>query len=120
MAQTNDFIRKIWLPRTLMSAGRYTRESAIQRAEETGELIAFGRRFISNVCRCNPFDFRSSFSPSLSISPTFPSGFAITCRLRGGPATSITRRRTPMATSTTSPTKSPLRQRRRLLPISRA
>ncbi len=33
-----------------MSAGRYTRESAIQRAEETGELIAFGRRFISNVC----------------------------------------------------------------------
>ncbi|EIW62837.1 NADH:flavin oxidoreductase/NADH oxidase [Trametes versicolor FP-101664 SS1] len=46
--ETNDFIRKIWLPRTLMSAGRYTRESAIERAEQTGELIAFGRRFISN------------------------------------------------------------------------
>lgn len=51
-AQTNDFIRKIWLPRTLMSAGRYTRESAIERVEQTGELIAFGRRFISNV-RCS-------------------------------------------------------------------
>lgn len=48
--QTNDFIRNLWLPRTLISAGRYTRESAIQKAEETGELIAFGRRFLSNVC----------------------------------------------------------------------
>ncbi len=50
-AQSNDFIRKIWLPRPLISAGRYTRESAIARAEETGELTAFGRLFISNV-RC--------------------------------------------------------------------
>lgn len=48
-AQSNDFIRKIWLPRPLISAGRYTRESAIARAEETGELTAFGRLFISNV-----------------------------------------------------------------------
>ncbi|CDO77495.1 hypothetical protein BN946_scf184902.g29 [Trametes cinnabarina] len=47
-AQSNDFIRKIWLPRPLVSAGRYTRESAIKRAEETGELTAFGRLFISN------------------------------------------------------------------------
>ncbi|KAH9854456.1 hypothetical protein C2E23DRAFT_73856 [Lenzites betulinus] len=46
--ETNNFIRKLWLPRTLISAGRYTRESAIQKAEETGELIAFGRRFLSN------------------------------------------------------------------------
>lgn len=49
--QSNDFIRKIWLPRTLISAGRYTRETAIERAEETGELIAFGRRFLANVRR---------------------------------------------------------------------
>lgn len=48
-AQSNDFIRKIWFPRPLISAGRYTRESAIARAEETGELTAFGRLFISNV-----------------------------------------------------------------------
>ncbi len=47
--QTNEFIRKIWLPRRLISAGRYTRETAIERAEETGELIAFGRRFLANV-----------------------------------------------------------------------
>ncbi|KAH9854306.1 NADH:flavin oxidoreductase/NADH oxidase [Lenzites betulinus] len=46
--ETNDFIRKLWLPRTLISAGRYTRESAIQQVENTGELIAFGRRFLSN------------------------------------------------------------------------
>ncbi|OJT04885.1 hypothetical protein TRAPUB_4357 [Trametes pubescens] len=47
--ETNEFIRKIWLPRRLISAGRYTRETAIERAEETGELIAFGRRFLANV-----------------------------------------------------------------------
>ncbi|KAI0772352.1 NADH:flavin oxidoreductase/NADH oxidase [Trametes elegans] len=46
--ESNDFIRKLWLPRALITAGRYTRESAIQRAEETGELIAFGRLFIAN------------------------------------------------------------------------
>ncbi|RPD77283.1 NADH:flavin oxidoreductase/NADH oxidase [Lentinus tigrinus ALCF2SS1-7] len=46
--ESNDFLRKLWLPRPLMSAGRYTRESAIKRADETGEMIAFGRRFIAN------------------------------------------------------------------------
>ncbi|CDO77491.1 hypothetical protein BN946_scf184902.g25 [Trametes cinnabarina] len=47
-SESNDFIRKIWLPRTLISAGGYTRESAIKCAEETGELIAFGKVFIAN------------------------------------------------------------------------
>jgi NADPH2 dehydrogenase len=46
--ESNDFIRKIWAPRPIISAGAYTRESAIKRAE-TGELTAFGRLFISNV-----------------------------------------------------------------------
>ncbi|KAI0636632.1 FMN-linked oxidoreductase [Trametes polyzona] len=46
--ESNDFIRDIWLPRPLISAGRYNRESAIKRAEETGELIAFGRHFLAN------------------------------------------------------------------------
>ncbi|KAI0780588.1 NADH:flavin oxidoreductase/NADH oxidase [Trametes elegans] len=46
--ESNDFARALWLPRPLASAGRYTRESAITRAEETGELVAFGRLFISN------------------------------------------------------------------------
>ncbi|KAI8996263.1 NADH:flavin oxidoreductase/NADH oxidase [Trametes punicea] len=46
--ESNDFIRKIWLPRPLISAGRYTRETAIKRAEETGELTAFGRLFLAN------------------------------------------------------------------------
>ena len=36
-----------------MSAGRYSRETAIKRADATGELIGFGRLFISNVrLRC--------------------------------------------------------------------
>ncbi len=47
--QSNDFIREIWRPRPLISAGGYDRDLALQEAESTGDLIAFGRYFISNV-----------------------------------------------------------------------
>ncbi|KAG5724437.1 NADPH dehydrogenase 1 [Termitomyces sp. T112] len=43
-----DFIRDIWSPVPIVSAGGYTRENAIQAAEERGELIAFGRYYVSN------------------------------------------------------------------------
>ncbi|CDO77494.1 hypothetical protein BN946_scf184902.g28 [Trametes cinnabarina] len=43
--ESNEFIRKIWLPRPLISAGGYTRDKALRVAEETGQLIAFGRPF---------------------------------------------------------------------------
>ncbi|KAI0642988.1 NADH:flavin oxidoreductase/NADH oxidase [Trametes meyenii] len=47
--ESNDFIRNIWSPRPLISAGRYTRETAMKRVEENaGELIAFGRLFLAN------------------------------------------------------------------------
>ncbi|KII83260.1 hypothetical protein PLICRDRAFT_180528 [Plicaturopsis crispa FD-325 SS-3] len=46
--QSNDFVRAIWAPRPLISAGAYTRESAIEVVEEKGDLVAFGRPFISN------------------------------------------------------------------------
>ncbi len=47
--ETNDFIRKIWAPKPLISAGGYTRESGMETADEKGDLIAYGRWFISNV-----------------------------------------------------------------------
>uniref|UniRef100_A0A8H8CE90 NADH:flavin oxidoreductase/NADH oxidase N-terminal domain-containing protein n=1 Tax=Psilocybe cubensis TaxID=181762 RepID=A0A8H8CE90_PSICU len=46
--ESNDFLRDIWAPRPFISCGDYTRETAIKRADETGNLIAFGRYFISN------------------------------------------------------------------------
>ncbi|EJF60200.1 NADH:flavin oxidoreductase/NADH oxidase [Dichomitus squalens] len=46
--ESNDFLRKIWAPRPYIAAGRFTRESAMKLADETGDLIAFGRRFIPN------------------------------------------------------------------------
>jgi NADPH2 dehydrogenase len=49
---SNDFLREIWKPKVFISAGGYTRESAIRRAEEPrgqGELVAMGRYFVSNV-----------------------------------------------------------------------
>ncbi|KAJ3546905.1 hypothetical protein NM688_g5465 [Phlebia brevispora] len=46
--ESNDFIRAIWSPRPLISAGGYTRQTALDVAETKGDLIAFGRSFISN------------------------------------------------------------------------
>ncbi|KAF9462814.1 hypothetical protein BDZ94DRAFT_1260391 [Collybia nuda] len=46
--ESNDFIREIWGPRPLISAGGHSRESALQCAEEKGGLVAFGRFYISN------------------------------------------------------------------------
>lgn len=48
-SESNDFIRDIWAPRPLITAGLYTRDTAIARADEKGDLIAFARWFISNV-----------------------------------------------------------------------
>ncbi|THV01994.1 FMN-linked oxidoreductase [Dendrothele bispora CBS 962.96] len=46
--ESNDFIRGIWSPRPLVLAGGYTRETAIEKAENEGIMIAFGRHFIAN------------------------------------------------------------------------
>ncbi|KII83262.1 hypothetical protein PLICRDRAFT_452831 [Plicaturopsis crispa FD-325 SS-3] len=46
--QSNDFVHAIWAPRPLVSAGAYTRETGIQAADEKGDLVAYGRPFISN------------------------------------------------------------------------
>ncbi|KAJ7616517.1 hypothetical protein FB45DRAFT_1105724 [Roridomyces roridus] len=45
---SNDFIREIWGPRPLISAGGYTPETALEVAEDKGNLIAFARGFIAN------------------------------------------------------------------------
>jgi len=46
--ESNDFLRKIWAPRPLISAGGYTRDLAIKACSEKGDLTAFGRPFIAN------------------------------------------------------------------------
>ncbi|KAF7362628.1 putative inactive dehydrogenase EasA [Mycena venus] len=45
---SNDFIRDIWGDRPLISAGGYTRETALAIAQEKGDLIAFSRPYIAN------------------------------------------------------------------------
>lgn len=53
--ESNDFFRKIWNggeggeDRVIISAGGYTRDTALRTAEEKGGLIAFGRQYVSNV-----------------------------------------------------------------------
>ncbi|KAL0952979.1 hypothetical protein HGRIS_007191 [Hohenbuehelia grisea] len=46
--ENNDFIREIWSPRPLVSAGGYDRSLALSVAEQKGDIIAFGRQYISN------------------------------------------------------------------------
>lgn len=50
-SQSNDFIRKIWHPRPFISAGGYNRELSVEAAETKGDLIAWGRYYVSNVSR---------------------------------------------------------------------
>jgi len=50
----NDFIRHLWSAygtngRRLITAGGYTRETGMRVAQRKGDLIAYGRLFISNV-----------------------------------------------------------------------
>jgi NADPH2 dehydrogenase len=47
-SSANDPLRKIWGSRPLVSAV-HTLETAIQTAEEKGDIIAFGKFFIANV-----------------------------------------------------------------------
>ncbi|KAJ3486693.1 hypothetical protein NLI96_g4051 [Meripilus lineatus] len=46
--EQNDFIREIWGSRAFVSAGGYNRELAVDTAERTGNLIAFGRHYLAN------------------------------------------------------------------------
>ncbi|KAJ7115106.1 hypothetical protein C8R43DRAFT_1038984 [Mycena crocata] len=45
--ESNDALRALWAPRPLISAGGFTRQGALEKAEQ-GDLVAFGRLFISN------------------------------------------------------------------------
>ncbi|KAL1759413.1 hypothetical protein FB107DRAFT_270984 [Schizophyllum commune] len=46
--QSNDYLRKIWAPRPLVSCGAYSRILALEVAETKGDIIAVGRPFVSN------------------------------------------------------------------------
>jgi 2,4-dienoyl-CoA reductase-like NADH-dependent reductase (Old Yellow Enzyme family) len=63
---SNDFIRDIWGDRRLISAGGYTRDTAIAAAEGKGDLIAFARPYIANVSFASQmFDSHSDVVASL-------------------------------------------------------
>lgn len=47
--ESNDFLRAIWAGKRWISAGGFSRDSAIKQADEKGELVAFGRYYTSNV-----------------------------------------------------------------------
>ncbi|PPQ90987.1 LOW QUALITY PROTEIN: hypothetical protein CVT25_014227 [Psilocybe cyanescens] len=70
--ESNNFLREIWGPRPFISCGDYTRETALAKADETGNLIAFGRYFISNPdlptrieknIAFTPYDYKTFYGP---------------------------------------------------------
>ncbi|KII83267.1 hypothetical protein PLICRDRAFT_169021 [Plicaturopsis crispa FD-325 SS-3] len=46
--QSNDFIRALWAPLPLISAGGFDRALGIDFADHKGDLIAYGRPYIAN------------------------------------------------------------------------
>jgi NADPH2 dehydrogenase len=50
-AKSNDFAREIWKKDggVFISAGEFDPERALEHSDKTGDVIAFGRWFISNV-----------------------------------------------------------------------
>ncbi|KAJ2920727.1 hypothetical protein H1R20_g16365, partial [Candolleomyces eurysporus] len=71
--ESNDFIREIWGSRPLISTGGYTREDAIKVAQNKGDLVGFGRHFISNPdlpfrlehdIPLTPYDRSTFYTPS--------------------------------------------------------
>lgn len=72
---SNDFLREIWGRKPFISAGGYTRESAIARADADGGLVAFGRQFIANPdlpirlrknIPLNPYNRKTFYTPGHS------------------------------------------------------
>ena len=63
--ENNDFLREIWNggeggeERIFISAGGYTRDTALRTAEDKGGLVTFGRLYITNV-RFPTLPFQSS------------------------------------------------------------
>ena len=51
---SNDFLREIWGDKAFITAGGFTPQSAAETVEAKGGLVAFGRRYISNVSDLPP------------------------------------------------------------------
>ena len=70
-SKSNDFARTIWKEwgGVFISAGEYDPERAVKHAEKTGDLVAFGRWFISNV-RFSVLSFRILMRLTCSFVPS--------------------------------------------------
>jgi len=68
--EDNNFLREIWNggkggeERTFISAGGYTRETALRAAERKGGLFAFGRSYVTNP------DLPARLQKNLPLAPT--------------------------------------------------
>jgi len=70
--ESNDFIRKHWAPKPLITAGGYTRDSALKRTE----LIAFAKLYISNVSTPSSLAFFKIIVDNFFEQPCLPTRLA--------------------------------------------
>ncbi|KIK79493.1 hypothetical protein PAXRUDRAFT_834065 [Paxillus rubicundulus Ve08.2h10] len=79
--ETNDFLREIWNAgeggenRIFISAGGYTRDTALSTAEQLGGLVAFGRLYISNP------DLPARLQQDIPLTPSDRSTYYLTGNL---------------------------------------
>ncbi|KJA26679.1 hypothetical protein HYPSUDRAFT_198932 [Hypholoma sublateritium FD-334 SS-4] len=76
--ESNDFLRDIWAPKPFVTAGNYMRETAIERADASGDLVAFGRFYISNpdlVTRLENDVPLTPYNYSTFYTPETPEGY---------------------------------------------
>jgi NADPH2 dehydrogenase len=68
---SNDPLRQIWCEEgkdgVFISAGGYTRQTAIETAEEKGGMVAFGRLYIPNVSSLGSLNLSRSPVPRLLL-----------------------------------------------------
>ncbi|KDQ08779.1 hypothetical protein BOTBODRAFT_37639 [Botryobasidium botryosum FD-172 SS1] len=67
--ESNDFARKLWAPRPFLSAGLHDAVSGPKAADERGDVVVYGRYFISNP------DLPLRLKRGIELSPYNPKTF---------------------------------------------
>jgi NADPH2 dehydrogenase len=65
--ESNNVFRELWRPKPFISAGGFTRQLAIEYADKEGDLVAFGRYFISNVSELFLFGTKEAYQGNSSL-----------------------------------------------------
>ena len=72
VVQQVNFIQQLWAPGAVVTTGGYDRESGLKVAEETGQLIGYGMKFLANVRSSLVSAPRIQYMTLILIQPDLP------------------------------------------------